>query len=172
MYKPFVLKLVFFVCLVLSPFAAAQLVDVSACRDIGDRLERFDCYESLGREDAPMLVEEESGEALPVTETAEEVAEVVPERVQRFGLPENRSRVVDEEGGDSVLLATIASLDVHNYQQWLITLENGQVWRQMLSKRFNLKEGDAVRIVPSRWGTDYRLTAPHLAGYIQVERVE
>ncbi len=53
---------------------------------------------------------------------------------------------------------------------YLITLDNGQVWRQTVPKAYALRHGDAVRLFYSRWGT-YRLTNEQLRSFIQVERV-
>jgi hypothetical protein len=53
----------------------------------------------------------------------------------------------------------------------MITLDNGQVWRQMQPKRYPLQPGYDVRIYSSRWGNSYRLSSPILNGFIQVERV-
>jgi hypothetical protein len=54
---------------------------------------------------------------------------------------------------------------------WQITLENGQVWRQTVSKRYELRAGAQVRIYSTRWGSASRLTSDTINGYIQVERV-
>jgi hypothetical protein len=55
---------------------------------------------------------------------------------------------------------------------YLITLENGQVWRQMRPQSYPLRPGQDVRIYGTRWGTASRLTADELKSYIQVERVQ
>ena len=54
---------------------------------------------------------------------------------------------------------------------WQITLENGQVWRQTVSKHYELRPGAQVRIYSTRWGSASRLSADTINGYIQVERV-
>ena len=54
---------------------------------------------------------------------------------------------------------------------WQITLENGQVWRQTVSKHYELRPGAQVRIYTTRWGSASRLSAEVINGYIQVERV-
>ena len=53
---------------------------------------------------------------------------------------------------------------------YLITLDNGQVWRQTVPKAYALRPGDAVRLYYSKWRT-YRLTNEQLRSFIQVERV-
>jgi len=51
---------------------------------------------------------------------------------------------------------------------YLITLDNGQVWRQTRPLSYPLRPGSEVRIYETRWGT--RLTNPEARGFIQVER--
>jgi hypothetical protein len=53
---------------------------------------------------------------------------------------------------------------------YVITLDNGQVWRQTVPKVYPLQPGYPVRIYFSRWRS-YRLTNETLKGFIQVERV-
>jgi hypothetical protein len=52
----------------------------------------------------------------------------------------------------------------------LITLDNGQVWKQNRPQLYRLMVGAEVELRPSRWGTSYRLTDPDLSSFIQVER--
>ena len=67
--------------------------------------------------------------------------------------------------------ATIVDLRESIPDNYLITLENGQVRRQMRPKRYPLQPGYEVRIYSSRWGNSYRLSSPILNGFVQVERV-
>jgi hypothetical protein len=53
----------------------------------------------------------------------------------------------------------------------LITLDNGQVWRQNIPQRFALKPGQPVTLHGTKWGPSFRLSADALNGFIQVERV-
>ena len=54
---------------------------------------------------------------------------------------------------------------------YVITLDNGQVWRQTYAEWYGLRPGQTVRIRPSRWGGTFWLTVDELNGYIQVKRV-
>lgn len=65
--------------------------------------------------------------------------------------------------------ATIVELRETVPSAFLITLDNGQVWRQTVPKLYPLREGDRVRIYFSRWRA-YRLTSEELKGFIQVDR--
>lgn len=79
--------------------------------------------------------------------------------------------MVDGEDG-AELVGTVAGLEQLGPNLWVVTLEGGQQWRQMLSKRYALQVGDEVRIYSTRWGSSYRLSADRLSGYIQVERID
>lgn len=67
--------------------------------------------------------------------------------------------------------ARVAALDYFKPDVLTITLENGQVWRQKYARRYNLREGDDVRIYGTNWGVQFRLEAERFNGFIQVERV-
>ena len=73
-----------------------------------------------------------------------------------------------EEAGE--ITGTIAALKEILPNEYLITLENGQIWRQTGSKRYPLQVGHHVRIYPTHWGNSFRLTAEKSKGFIQVER--
>lgn len=83
----------------------------------------------------------------------------------------NASRIVEEQGKEE-LHDRIVSLREREPNQWLITLESGQVWYQTNSQRYRLREGMEVRIYPSRMGGAWRLSANELNGFIQVHRVD
>ena len=65
----------------------------------------------------------------------------------------------------------MAEIKAFDRNRSLITLDNGQVWEQINSKRFALEKGDEVRIYPTRWGSSYRLASLSHKGYIQVKRL-
>lgn len=79
--------------------------------------------------------------------------------------------VVRGKGGKDELVGRIAMLQ-KGQTGWIVTLDKGQVWRQMISKNYLLHEGQQVRIYSSMWGKAYRLAAEDTPGYIQVERVK
>jgi hypothetical protein len=101
---------------------------------------------------------------------------VVPARVgdddaATFG--KTPAKVVKGADGQQELHDTIAALKAAPQGgAWIITLSNGQVWRQTEPEPYNLKQGYAVRIYPSRWGTSYRLSTEQIHGFIQVERID
>jgi len=176
-------------------------IEVSRCVHIKSAIERLTCYDELADQaqqthsdmEAVDLSEPESGstsdapvttiepesvaataavqpspvkEQVPVTEQTMNQAGRVTE--ENFGLPPEKQ----EDEKDLVELhSTISKLREYVPGRYLITLENGQVWRQMVGERYRLEVGDKVRIYPSRWGESFRLSAEGLKGFIQVERV-
>ena len=86
---------------------------------------------------------------------------------------EARDAEEDARAEDPALRITgkVASLRETVPNSYLITLDNGQVWRQMRPKMFPLREGQQVEVYPTKWGTAFRLEVADLNGYIQVERV-
>ena len=82
----------------------------------------------------------------------------------------SQQRIVTDDDGDRIMYDRIKELQT-GQDGWLITLSSGQVWRQMYNKRYNLKEGQDVKIAPSSWGNAFRLSVKELGGFIQVERV-
>ena len=76
----------------------------------------------------------------------------------------------DQEPQVQEIEARITDLRETVPHAYLITLDNGQVWRQTVPKMYGLREGIPVRIYYSRWRA-YRLTNDQLKSFIQVERV-
>jgi len=69
------------------------------------------------------------------------------------------------------LFGVVASLRETVPNSYVITLENGQVWRQVRPSFYPLRPGQTVRIYSTNWGDSYRMSAEELNGFIQVERV-
>jgi len=90
-------------------------------------------------------------------------------RAEDFG--KKAPDVVKDENGKDVLSDRIAALQ-KGQNGWVVTLDSGQVWRQMYSKSYNLREGQQVKIAPTIWGGAYRLSVSTLGGFIQVERMK
>ncbi|MBN1832010.1 MAG: hypothetical protein JW896_07850 [Deltaproteobacteria bacterium] len=163
-------------------------IDASPCVNIRSAVERLACYDELADQaqqskselEAADLSEPESdpGSNAPVVQRSP-VEEQVPvtgqtisktDRVteENFGLPSEKR----EDENDLVELhSTISKVKEYVPGRYLITLENGQVWQQMVGERYELKVGYKVRIYPSRWGQSFRLSAEGVKGFIQVERV-
>jgi hypothetical protein len=83
----------------------------------------------------------------------------------------NKQSQHDAQAAPAEIVATVAELHEIVPNAWLITLDNGQVWRQNIAQRFALKPGQHVTLRGTKWGASYRLSADTLNGFIQVERV-
>ena len=165
-------------------------VDASQCRNITVDLVRVACYDSLA--------DQALGQPPPATEPAGPVqteasinrqlqeqnwqmrAELarIPQgdsptnqtngTQEQFGKPEQR--IFESDDGDQELFDRIMGLQKAP-DGWIVTLASGQVWRQMHTKRYDLHEGQEVKISPTRWGSSYRLSVKELGSFIQVERI-
>jgi len=131
-------------------------------------------------EPAPALRARESAPSVPA---ADENASQPPARresarvndrsaspEETFGLPPQAEAVVERRAEPEEIFGTIAEVRETVPNSWLITLENGQVWRQTLPRRYPLRVGHEVRIYMARLG-GYRLSAIPLKGFVRVERV-
>jgi hypothetical protein len=74
-----------------------------------------------------------------------------------------------EKPGQTEWVGIITALKQREPNQYLITLDTGQMWLQRGSDRYMLRVGQRVRIEQTRFGT--RLQADGVNGYIHVERV-
>lgn len=177
----------------LMPAAAqvhAQAATLTDCQAIQDRLARYACYDSwdstsgevrpLPRSTAPQPQPARTERAAPQAATTAPAASAAPpagpataieSSVADFGRQQSSTRVVEGEDG-AELVGTVAALEQLGPNLWVVTLEGGQRWRQMLTKRYALQVGDDVRIYSTRWGSAYRLSSERVGGYIQVERVD
>jgi hypothetical protein len=190
----------------VSASSFAQVVDVSPCQKIEDRLARYACYDGVdpqgtvaprrepqqvqnsgssqnARVERPQEEEEEEGffgrlfdgddepEADEQTQVANS-ANTAGSAVDNFGRANSNARVNEDEDGRAELIDTVAAIEQLGPQMLLVTLESGQQWRQMLTKRYPLRVGDEVRIYPTRWGSSYRMSSERLDAYIQVQRVD
>jgi hypothetical protein len=84
---------------------------------------------------------------------------------------ERKPRRADRDPGIEIS-ATVAALQETVPNAFLITLDNGQVWRQVRPSAYSLRSGDKVRLYSTHWGSSYRLEADRAPGFIQVERVK
>jgi len=166
-------------CFVMLPPAVAQEteslnVDVGKCVELTKPDERLACFEAqvdrartddtrqgaIGNEQPP------AGVAVAPVAAAETPSAAQPE-TRGLAKRERRSR----EDLPPDIVAKVSALRETVPNSYVITLDNGEVWRQMRPMAYALRPGTEVRIYATRWGEALRLTAPSLRGYIQVERV-
>ncbi|HET7609837.1 MAG TPA: hypothetical protein VFL84_14245, partial [Gammaproteobacteria bacterium] len=130
-------------------------VDVSECVKLTTPEERLACFEKQveGSRTSPAAQGAASASPPPPASSASSDARG----------PDRKAEPADVEARIAELRETVPNA-------YLITLDNGQVWRQTVPKAYPLQAGHPVRIYYSRWRS-YRLTNETLKSFIQVERV-
>lgn len=180
----------------LAPVTAAQapslVVDVGPCITLETAVERYTCYENqvdavlsggpgtqgstnsaAPRAAAPPR---DSGNANAGSQsTARSAARESVDNPDDFGFPRE---VIEQRRGEepqqpvTEVHSVIAELEQVIPHQYIITLENGQVWRQSRpAPNMRLQAGHHVRIYPTRWGDDMRMSVEELNGFVQVSRL-
>jgi hypothetical protein len=174
------------------------VVDVDACVDLATREQQEACFQERIDE---VLQQREAASNASVTEPTTEAA-VLPEPSRASRREEQRAAreaerrqreaaalaeaateaaAVAAEAAAAVqnpdyvpgeIFAKITALEQMEPDAYMITLDNGQIWRQNQPKRYPLKVGAEVWLRPSRWGPSYRLTDRSVGNFIQVRRVE
>jgi hypothetical protein len=138
------------------------IVDVGACVNLDSAGERLDCYEeqvarARARPEAP-------GQARPAAPAA------APTAPAPAATPSAAAAGTSSAG--ATVESAIAALRETVPNTWVITLANGQIWRQDFPKAYRLQVGQRVRIAPERrFGGGHRLTVVGMNGFIQVEQV-
>lgn len=125
--------------LVSGPLMAQQ-VDLQRCAAIEDSLERLVCYDNLAEQQMQQRRSEQGQEASKhgqrVAEQARQKGQQMrakkaqkskDEAEQRFGLEHKNA---DEMDDIDKLVVEIANRRQDPYGNWVITLKNGQVWKQ------------------------------------------
>ena len=144
-------------------------IDAGRCRALESPDERLACFEA--EVDAALIGElRESAPQPPAAASAppQGSQQSLP-TVDVAGLP--RQDAPADAPGQSEWVGNIASLRERAPNQYLITLDSGQVWLQRLAERYQLRVGQRVRIYQSKFGSGHRLQADGVNGFIQVDRV-
>jgi hypothetical protein len=124
---------------------------------------------------------EESGETRRAERRAERDAERQQRELERrqraaaeatLAAAEAVAALEDPEHIAGEIVGQIVGLREMEPDAYIITLDNGQVWRQSQPKRYPLFVGTTVELRPSPWGPSYRLTDPDVGNFIQVRRVD
>lgn len=163
--------------LVGSPAGFAQAagdlsIQVGECVELTSAAERYACFER--QVDVALTEDAETAHdaGVPGTQGADsDTPALDSDTPSNAGAAPRASAVAEEDEPPGQIVSTIAALDERLPDQYVITLDNGQAWRQMTSKRYALRVGYHVRVYPTRWGNAYRLAAEETKGFIQVERI-
>jgi hypothetical protein len=160
--------------LVLGPPAHAQepgrvMIDVSSCVDLEKPGERLDCFErqleaqrrlEAQRQAAPAASRTEQAPAAPApaartapapvtpapapAREAAPTATPTPSAVETIRGPRRRQQ--EAEAPAREILAVVTDLRETVPNTWLITLDNGQIWKQAPPKFYPLRRGTQVRL--------------------------
>ena len=188
--------IIFFFIPAVQAQSASVYVDIGPCMGISENAIRYACYDQLEEQIRAAQARESE---LPVVSIQrniratqqQEVADAAEENdsngdndqqsvVEGFGRQSpaisnarvENARVLANEDGEQELVDTISALRERLPSQWEVTLAGGQVWHQVNSKAYRLREGMEIRIYPSPFGGSFRLSATNLNGFIQVRRVQ
>jgi hypothetical protein len=156
-------------------------VDVGECVKLESPGERLDCYERQVKraQTAPVApppaVVPPPPAAAPPSVAAPRAAAPAPAAPSAPAARDVRvedARVAnDPPSSGPALRGTITALRETVPNRWLITLENGQMWRQTYAEPYPLRIGQRVEVSKSGRRSSYQLAAVGLNGDIQVEPV-
>ena len=174
----------------MAQSSAPSAVDrMNACRGIADNEARLACFDAAlqppaetAQAQAPearVEMEEQQASSFGLSTPKPDAApEAKPQQTaEEFGaevLPQEREKKKSERLSE--ITSGVAAIDVVRYDKLVITLDNGQVWRQLNSDSETvLVPGDpqqySVKIKRSFMGS-YRMTIKELRRTIRVTRVE
>jgi hypothetical protein len=141
-------------------------VEVSKCLGLKSPDERLACFE------AQVVASGRTADAEPATAPAEaRPAETRQADGVQPSQPATSRADVRHEQTTQEFAGTVTALRETVPNNWVITLDNDQVWRQTQPEWYPLKPGQRVRISSTRWGGAFRLSVEELHGFITVERV-
>jgi len=156
-------------------------VEVSDCAELASAEARLACFDAQveaarrarpGSDErrGPVADEPSAGAPAPSERTAPAEVRQEPARTAGpLGVRTEQRDTRESDAAPSEIVARVAELRETVPNSYVITLDNGQVWRQTRPMAYPLRQGLDVRIFKARWG--YRMTNPKLRGFIQVERV-
>lgn len=152
-------------------FAAGLAEQLAACRAIESCAERMACYDAIAVDDsagmtAPLPPAAPAPAAKPApAPSAEELFGKSAEAAQRSIAESAGAAPVDQ------LEATVTEVRDIAYDRVLVTLDNGQRWRQTARSSLRLSEGDAIVIKAASLGS-YKLAKADGKRTMRVERVD
>jgi hypothetical protein len=165
--------------LVVASSASAQrseslIVDVGECVKLESPGERLDCYERQVKraQAAPAASAAAAPQPAPAAPSAAAPSAAAPSAQPQRNVRVEDARVANgTPSREPALSGTISALREIVPNRWLITLDNGQMWRQTYAEPFRLRIGQRVELTQGRGRSSYELTAVGMSGDIQVESV-
>lgn len=129
--------------------------DLHSCSQIGQKLKRVACYDEI----AENHTLDKSVKPKEIKSTSSEVTD--------FGIAKIESTLK----GEPALIDEVVEIKEYSPNKRLITLSSGQVWKQMLSGRFLVREKDSIKIYKKGGRKNYTLSVEGRKASIQVERI-
>ena len=164
--------------LTVSLSGQAGALSLESCTAIHDPLERLACYDKLAGY-LPADTAKTGGTAPGAADPAAPGADVIvtpapavepaPDAEALFGF-ENKQKPDEKRPGELQLKWVTKEKDA--YGKWIITLENGQVWRQTDSRRFSFINSEQCVVISRGTFGSFFLGEPGRSGGIRVKRVE
>jgi hypothetical protein len=141
-------------------------IDARRCTEIESPDERLACFE------AEVDAARERSEAVPQASNSAAGTPPQPSQPPTRTVDLTRVRDADERAAEQTeWVGNITSLSQRTPNRYVITLDSGDVWLQTVAERYPLRVGQRVRVYATRWGSNQRLEADGVNGFIQVERV-
>ena len=162
--------------ILLSPFAYASSVDLKtqllSCQQITGEEQRLSCFDQIvSRLDATPVIAESAPEPINrVVETPVATATQTPalqqQLAEKFGLKKPKPEEVIEE-----IASKVSAVGVDLNKKMLVTLENGQQWRQIDREYLHIQPGDSCIVKRGAIGS-FLLGIEGSKKRIRVRRVE
>ncbi|MFC1839553.1 hypothetical protein ACFL1N_08235 [Thermodesulfobacteriota bacterium] len=181
--KSILIIAIFLFTVSLSGQAAA--LSLESCIEIEDKSERLACYDKLAGRLSTDTVKESGtapGTVDPVAPKANVVVpaapavmptvpavEPTPDAEAVFGL-EHKQKPEEERPDELQFKWTKKMKD--GYGKWIITLENGQVWRQTDSRRFRFVNSEQWVVISRGFLGSFFMGEPGRSVEIRVKRVK
>ena len=127
------------------------------CQKFEDKLERLLCFDELtGKQPQAVTVVAKVPTSAAQTASSE----------NRFGM-----RKVEAKDETQSLNATVSKVKFDAYDRFIITLDNGQIWKQTESRRYKIKPDYKITIDKAALGS-YLLMAEGRSGSTRVKRLQ
>ena len=149
-----------------SAFSDALQDELRVCRDLPDDDARLICYDAaVDRSRQSAYARPAPAPAKPPAPAPAKPAETAATTTAAASLSQEdlfgksgdavERRVEEATGSERIdsLGATVAKLQQYSYNKVLITLDNGQVWKQIDSSNLRLRVGDGVEIERASLGS-------------------
>jgi hypothetical protein len=148
--------------------AAETEDELAACRAVEADAERVACYDAIDHGQV-----EEEKEISPVVPAAA-AAEVATSPDEEFGKTTNDDLTRDPEepnsdDDDDQLTATVTGVREYKRDRFMVTLDNGQEWRQSSASTLRLDVGDKIVIRKAAFGS-FKMAKEGSSRWMKVRR--